>query len=76
MKRRPCLYRKIHFMHKDFHRVSGDNPVHKVDNSAYYPRKGTGGAVPLFTNCNIRRARRLWRDKPVDNGHAVIHKQF
>ena len=63
-------------MHKDFHRQPGDNLVHKVDNSGYYPRKGTDGAGPLFTNCNIPGRAGLWRDKTVDNGYAVIHKQF
>ncbi len=56
MKLCALIYKKIHLMHKDLHRLFVDNIVHNVDNSAYYPCKGALGAVLLFTDCNIRAA--------------------
>lgn len=46
-------YKKIHFMHRDFHRQSVDKLVHKVDNSGYYLHSRAGCAALPFTKCNI-----------------------
>ena len=40
-------YKKIHFMHRDFHRQSVDKLVHKVDNSGYYLHSRAGCAAPV-----------------------------
>ena len=54
-------YKKIHFMHRDFHRQSVDKLVHKVDNWLYYCRRAPNDADTLFTNCNIRSIHRRGR---------------
>lgn len=54
MKLCPAYYIKIHFIHKDFHRLFGDNLVHKVDNSGYYAHRRPYHAALLFTDRNIR----------------------
>ena len=43
----------IHFIHRTFHRVSGDNLVHKVDNFLYTPSQAAVYLGFSTTHCNI-----------------------
>ena len=43
----------IHFIHRTFHRLSGDNLVHKVDNFLYTPLQAAVYLGFSTTHCNI-----------------------